>query len=312
MSHDEIRSIPKERVVTYASIIVDHCPQKEDPNRVRITSDGNIIKYPGKLTTRTVDLTTSKVLWNSVLSTVGARFMGIDNTSFYLETPLDCFEYTKIPLLVFPQHVINQYILAEHTKNGFVYLEIRQAIYGLPQAVSLANKLLRKRLAPAGYYGCASTPGIWRHVTQPIQFTLVVEDFSVKYVGKENIEHLLKAFKNNYKFTEDWEGDLDCGIKLDWNYKEGFLDISMPGYTKNLLQRVRHEKPVKPQHSPYQAPPWIFGTGAQNTIPPNESAKLDTKILRRVQKVISGIIYYACTGDITVLSALGTIACEKS
>ena len=128
MPHDEIRSIPKYWVVTYASIAVNHCPPKGEPNRVRIIAGGNLIKYTGKLTTRTTDLTTSNELWNSVLSTVGARFMGINIKSFYLEMPLDHFEYMKIPPSVFPQHFIDHYNLAEHAKNVFVHLEIRQAI----------------------------------------------------------------------------------------------------------------------------------------------------------------------------------------
>ena len=36
---------------------------------MRITARGNLIKYTGELTTRTADLTTTKVVWNSVLST---------------------------------------------------------------------------------------------------------------------------------------------------------------------------------------------------------------------------------------------------
>eukprot|EP00804_Cyclotella_cryptica_P010472 CCRYP_012303-RA/>CCRYP_012303-RA protein AED:0.45 eAED:0.14 QI:0/0/0/0.6/1/1/5/0/1176 len=61
------------RTVTYGRIVIDFHPQKADPNRVRITAGGNLIKdYPGELTTRTADLTTSKILWNSVLSTEGA------------------------------------------------------------------------------------------------------------------------------------------------------------------------------------------------------------------------------------------------
>ena len=61
--------IPNDRAVTYANIVVDYRPQKDDPNRVRITAGGNLIIYPGELTTRTADITTSKILWNSVLST---------------------------------------------------------------------------------------------------------------------------------------------------------------------------------------------------------------------------------------------------
>ena len=93
MNHDEIANIPKDCVVTYARVVVDFRPQKDDPNRVRITAGGNLIKYPGKLTTRTADLTTSKLLWNSVISTDDARFAALDVGNFYLETPLERYKY---------------------------------------------------------------------------------------------------------------------------------------------------------------------------------------------------------------------------
>ena len=107
-------------------------------------SGGGLIKigYPGELTTRTADLTTSKILWNSVLSMPGAKFMGIDIKSFFLTAPLDRYEYMKMPLDISPQHVRDQYNLDELAVGDYVYLEIRQAIYGLPQAGILANKLL--------------------------------------------------------------------------------------------------------------------------------------------------------------------------
>ena len=38
-------------------------------------------------------------------------------------------------------------------------MEIRKAIYGLPQDGSLANKLLKERLARAGYFEVTHTPG---------------------------------------------------------------------------------------------------------------------------------------------------------
>ena len=62
----------------YANIVVDYRPQKEDPNRVRITAGGNLINYPGELTTCTTNLTTSKILRNSVLSTENGKYMCID------------------------------------------------------------------------------------------------------------------------------------------------------------------------------------------------------------------------------------------
>ena len=72
MTHEQIRNIPRDRVVTYARLVVNYRPQKEDPNRVRMTAGGNLIAYPGELTTRTADISTAKILWNSVISTEDA------------------------------------------------------------------------------------------------------------------------------------------------------------------------------------------------------------------------------------------------
>ena len=57
-------------------------------------------------------------------------------------------------------------------------------MYGLPQAGLLANELLEKRLNEAGYRQSKLklVPGLWKHDWRPIQFTLVVDDFGVKYV----------------------------------------------------------------------------------------------------------------------------------
>ena len=131
MNHDEIANIPKDRVVTYARVVVDFRPQKDDPNRVRITVGGNLIKYPGELTTRTADLTTSKLLWNSVISTDDARFAALDVGNFYLETPLERYEYIRLPLKHFPQHTIDQYNLEENAKNCFPDFNVNPAIFGV-------------------------------------------------------------------------------------------------------------------------------------------------------------------------------------
>jgi hypothetical protein len=309
---EAIPNIPTDRVVTYANIVVDYRPQKEDPNRVRITAGGNLIDYPGELTTRTADLSTAKILWNSVLSTEGAQFMGLDIGSFYLETPLDRYEYMKFPISLFPQHIIDQYDLTNNVRHGFVYVEIRKAIYGLPQAGILANQLLRKRLAPAGYYEVAHTPGLWRHVHRPIQFSLVVDDFGVKYVGKEHADHLIRTLKQHYKLSEDWEGTLYCGITLQWDYANRTLDISMPGYIQRLLAKFDHKKPKTPQHSPHRAPPKKYGVSAHDPIPPDTTPAIDAPRIKIIQQVIGGILYYARAVDMTVLPALSAVASDQA
>lgn len=311
MDHSEIKQIPSDRTVTYGRVVVDYRPQKEDPNRVRITVGGNLINYPGELTTRTADLVTSKVLWNSVISTKNARYVTADLKLFYLTAPLDRYEYMRMPIKIIPQHIIDQYSLQNKVKNGYVYMEIRRAMYGLPQAGVLANKLLKKRLAKHGYYEVTHTPGLWRHISRPISFTLVVDDFGIKYVGKEHADHLLNALKEEYTLDVDWEGKLYCGISLDWDYENRTVDISMPGYIKKLLQRFQHEL-KKPQHSPYKCAPRAYGKDSQLPLPVDESPRLEKKGITRIQQIIGAILYYARCVDITLLTSLSTIAHEQT
>ena len=56
--------------------------------------------------------------------------MWLNIGNFYLETPMEEYEYMIMPLNLFPQHTIDQYKLQENAQNGQVYLEARRAIYG--------------------------------------------------------------------------------------------------------------------------------------------------------------------------------------
>ena len=83
MSLDEISNILADRTVTYARIVVDCREQEEeDPNRIHIMVEKNLIEYPYELTTCTADLTISKVMWNIVISTPKARHICADVNKF--------------------------------------------------------------------------------------------------------------------------------------------------------------------------------------------------------------------------------------
>ena len=90
--------------------------------------------------------------------------MCLDINFFYLMAALKYFEYMRMPLALFPIWIVEQYDLQKHVLNGFVHLEMRRAEWGMPQARILANKQLRRKLAPFGYYECVNTPGLWYHV----------------------------------------------------------------------------------------------------------------------------------------------------
>ena len=106
--------------------------------------------------------------------------------------PMVRYKYVQIKLEDIPEEIIREYNLHEKvTKNRYVYVEIQKGMYGLPQAGILAQELLEKQLNEHGYSQNKAVPGLWTHKTRPISFTLVVDDFGVKYTGKEHATHLI-------------------------------------------------------------------------------------------------------------------------
>ena len=73
-------------------------PEKEDPNRVRMTVGGDRINCDMDCGTTTADLLTVKLLWNSIVSTDGAKFFTMDIKNFYLNIPLTRYEYMRLKM----------------------------------------------------------------------------------------------------------------------------------------------------------------------------------------------------------------------
>jgi hypothetical protein len=185
-------------------------------------------------------------------------------------------------------------------------------MYGLPQAGRLANDLLVKRLTPHGYHPVQHTHVLWRHTTRPVAFTLVVNNVGVKYVGKDNVDHLLNSLKENYEVTGDWEGKLYCGISLKLDYSNGTVDLSMPYYIESTLHKFQHSKPHRPQHAPYPARTPQYGSKVQLTPEVVDSPTIDPKRKQRIQHVVGALHYYAQAVDPTIMTVISSLASQQS
>ncbi len=154
------------------------------------------------------------------------------------------YEYMRLRLSDIPEDVIAHYKLNEiATPEGYIYCEIQKGMYGLPQAGIIAQQLLEERLQKDGYHQSKTTPGLWTHETRPISFSLVVDDFGVKYVGEENAQHLLDTVQKYYKCSCDWEGERYCGLTIKWDYAGQKVHLSMPGYVRKALTHFQHPPP---------------------------------------------------------------------
>jgi hypothetical protein len=246
----KLTSIPKDRNITHCKIVCDYKPHKKEKERVWLTVGGDILNYSGDVATSTADITTFKIIINSTLSTEEATMMMMDIKNYYIGTPLTRFENMKMLLSRFPEEIIQKYNLNALAVDGWVYIEIRKGMNGLKQAGLLANQLLQTRLSPFGYDPAWHTPGLWLHKTRPISFTLIVDDFALKYMGKQHAEHLRKALLRTYELATDWTATVYSGMTLKWDYKNRTCDISMPCYVSNVLSKFQHDAPKHPQHTP--------------------------------------------------------------
>ena len=307
-------AIPLDRRmdVTYTKVVCEIRPQKEDPNRTRITIGGNRICYPGDTGTRTGSLEVVKLQINSVLSTIGARFACFDISNFYLGTPLDRPEYVRIHISQISQEFIDEYNLTEYEHNGWIYFEITKGVYGLKQSGKLANDLLTERLDPYGYYQCPTTPGLWCHRWRPISLILIVDDFGIKYVEKRHAKHLLHALQRNYKVTTDWTGSKFAGIDIDWNYNKRMARLTMNRYIADMLLKYNHPKPSKPQHSPHAHRPITYGAKEQVLPEDDNSPPLEADEVTRIQGIIGSLLYYARAVDNKLLATLSTISSQQA
>jgi hypothetical protein len=225
---------------------------------------------------------------------------------------MDTFEYMRIPTKLIPHEIIEQCNLLPLVSDGHIYIEVQKCMYGLPQAVILANQLLARRLAIHGYHQTKFTPGLWRNVTRPIQFTLVVEDFGVQYMGAEHSHHLITALETDYNVSKDWTGGLYCGITLNWYYVNKHVDLSMSGYIKDALHKFQHPLPKRPQYAPHNWSVLAYGKRTQYAPPPGTAPSATAEDITRAQAIVGTLLYNAQEVDPTLLVPLSALASQLS
>ena len=118
------QAVPQDRKPTYGRLVVSIRPQKKETHRTQLTVGGNLIEYPDNVSTSTADLTTAKILLNSVVSTPNAKFIVSDLKDFYLNTEMKRYEYMRMPITLIPKEIIDQYNLLPLVHDGYIYMEI--------------------------------------------------------------------------------------------------------------------------------------------------------------------------------------------
>ena len=188
--------------------------------------------------------------------------------------------------------------------NGYVYVEIRRS-----QADTLANKGIKVKLEPHGSFEVPHTPGLWKHITRPISFSLVVDNFGVKYIDKADVDHLIVALKKT--LWNIWK--LDRRIILRHHTKVELLQCNTEAICKYLHVRLHHKKIAKIPTCDIKTPATctislitkeILHGGTRT----NQNRWLKSRKPRRNKLLFSSILYFAISVDANILMSLSKVS----
>ena len=162
-----------------------------------------------------------------------------------------------------------------------------------------------------GYHESSCTPWLFHHVSRDISFTLVVDDFGIKYKKLEDLQHLINSLEEKYSMKTDMGAKQYVGISLEWKYDTRELFCSMDEYVETALKEFQHAIPKQHYHAPSKAKRPDYGAKIQY-ITDDTSPALPVGKIRHIQKVIGKFLFLARALDNTLLHSLNEIACAAS
>ena len=107
-------------------------------------------------------------------------------------------------------------------------------------------------------------------------FTLIVDDFGIKFLLENDLDHLIGVLRKYYNVKVDMTGQEYWKIELDWDYDNRQVHLSMERYLKKALAQfgIQSQKSCKI---------CCIHTFHQSTEQKNNS--LSTILLRQQQKM---------------------------
>ena len=128
------------------------------------------------------------------------------------------------------------------------------------------------------------------HDWRPVQFTLVVDNFGVKYVGEEHAIHLKNTIEEHYNVTTEWYGRRYIGITLNWGNRRIQVHHYIPNYVTKALKKSKH-KLQKRKHQLYPSATIIYGSKKKYATPLSTAPLLDKKGKKFIQQVCGNFLF---------------------
>ena len=183
-------------------------------------------------------------------------------------------------------------------------------MYGLKDAGKLSNMRLVSLLSASGFIE-TTTPCLFRHVSRPISFVLVVDDFGIKYQNRDDYDYLISCLSRLYHVKSHPIASKFLGFAITHDRSQRTLSLSYPGYVDALLLRLRPHG-VKPAASPAIYHPPVFGSSAPQHATTDSSPPASTAQKKELEIAIGYLLYYGRCADGRVLTATCALASAQS
>ena len=251
-----------------------------------------------------------------VRGTAGGDRLSVDITDYYLGTPNPNPPFIKVYTDQYPPEVLLRLRLSPFTKKDrrtgrpYVLFRADKTIYGLKESGKLSNNRLVPLLHKFGFVE-TPTPCLFRHLTRPITFVLVVDDFGVKYQNRDDFDYLVHALSSCYHVKAHPLAHKFLGFTIQHDRTARTLALSYPGYIDALLARLRPQG-IKPCSTPSIYTPPRFGSTLPQ-VPTVDTEPLASAAQRKELQVAVGyLLYYGRTVDARILPATCALASEQA
>jgi hypothetical protein len=118
----------------------------------------------------------------------------------------------------------------------------------------------------------------------------------------------MASIKKKYDISSDWTGSAYCSLKINWDYINGTVDLSMPGYTKAALHKYQYLAPTITEHAPHQWNPPIYGAKTQYVEDTQDIPVLSPKEATDLHQLGFTLLYYARTVEPTLIMPVNVLA----
>ena len=149
---------------------------------------------------------------------------------------------------------------------------------------------------------------LWRHKFLPITFTLVVDDFGVKNIGKQAVQHLVKTLQSKHVVSIDWSDRNYLGFTIDWDYVHMCATVSMPQHVTKDMLLFKHTCNNALTHSPALQVPPTYGAKVQHTPIKELYDSLSAQDIKLIQEVVSTFLCYFRSMDNTMVVAINVLS----